>query len=118
MRVAALDGLLVVVHNTCVAALDGRRGREWSVGRGVARREPLAAAGQYGRRAGGRRRGDGVRALVEEMWAAGWRLHVGGTRAVGARRSGGGAGSGGVGSAGGGGDGSRGGDGTGGGGAA
>jgi len=46
MRVAALDGLLVVARNTRVAALDGRRGREWSVGRGVARREPLAAAGR------------------------------------------------------------------------
>jgi len=48
MRVAALDGLLEVSSNTCVAALDGRLGREWSVGRGV-----------------------GVGALVEEMWAGG-----------------------------------------------
>jgi len=46
MRVAALYGLLVVARNTRVASLDGRRGREWSVGRGVARREPLAAAGR------------------------------------------------------------------------
>jgi len=46
MRVAALDGLLEVSRNTRVAALDGRLGREWSVGRGVARREPRAAAGR------------------------------------------------------------------------
>ena len=46
MRVAALDGLLIVPRNARVAALDGRRGREWSVGRGVARMERRAAAGR------------------------------------------------------------------------